>query len=60
MPNFRRTFSRSRSLVAKVLPLDEHLALIRLEQGDEVLEEHAFPAATPPDDDDRLAALDAQ
>ena len=33
-----------------VLLVDEHLARVRFEQRNQVLEQHAFAAAAPPDD----------
>jgi hypothetical protein len=40
-----------------VLAVNQHLARVRLQQADEVLEQNAFAAAAAPDDDDRFAVF---
>ena len=58
MPNFRRTRSNCRSFIGHdVFAVNQHLARIRLQQADEMLEQNAFAAAAAPDDDDRFAVF---
>ena len=58
MPNFRRTRSNWRSFIGHdVLAVNQHLAGVRLQQADEMLEQNAFAAAAAPDDGDRFAVF---
>ena len=43
-----------------IFPIDQHLAGIRLEQCDQVLEEHALATAAPADNHHRLPFVDAK